>query len=138
MKSIVSILLFTLALIVSSADAFGVNKMSSLGSSGGTSFVISQRPTRVATGSSNNSSHQRITRGDMRMGNVAKFGVFSPAVVVAKLVLGQEKLNKIRGKAIALHSEKISQFSEWLGAYHLRTKLIKKAKQNGDVLGFLV
>jgi hypothetical protein len=107
----------------------------SLGSTGGTSFVVSQRPSPAVQATSGNINNRK---GDMRMGNVAKFGVFSPAVIVAKLVLGQEKLNKIRGKAIALHSEKISQFSEWVGAYHLRTKLIKKAKQNGDVLGFLV
>ena len=72
------------------------------------------------------------------MGSMAKFGVFSPAVYVAKIVLGQDKLNKIRGKAISLHSQSISDFTEWVGAYHLRTRLIKKAKQNGDTLGFLV
>ena len=72
------------------------------------------------------------------MGNKAKFGVFSPAVYGAKVVLGQDRLNKIRGKAISLHSEKIGQFCTWVGAYHLRTRLIKKAKVNGDTLGFLV
>lgn len=69
---------------------------------------------------------------------MAKFGVFSPAVYAAKVVLGNNQLNKIRGKAISLHSEKIGDFCEWVGAYHLRTKLIKKAKTNGDILGFLV
>jgi hypothetical protein len=71
-------------------------------------------------------------------GKQAQFGVFSPAVYAAKIVLGTEKLNKIRGKAISLHSEKIGDFCTFIGAYHLRTKLIKKAKTNGDVLGFLV
>ena len=69
---------------------------------------------------------------------MAKFGVFSPAVYAAKLVLGGDKLNKIRGKGISLHSQTIGDFCEWAGAYHLRTKLIKKAKTNGDTLGFLV
>ena len=69
---------------------------------------------------------------------MSKFGIFSPAVYGAKIVLGSEKLNKIRGKAISLHSEKIGDFCQWVGAYHLRTKLIKKAKTNGDTLGFLV
>lgn len=69
---------------------------------------------------------------------MAKFGVFSPAVYASKVVLGQDRLNKIRGKAISLHSEKIGQFCEWVGAYHMRTRLIKKAKVNGDTLGFLV
>jgi hypothetical protein len=72
------------------------------------------------------------------MGSMAKFGIFSPAVYVAKVALGNEKLNKFRGKAISLHSQYIGDFCQWAGAYHLRTKLIKKAKTNGDVLGFLV
>lgn len=71
-------------------------------------------------------------------GKQSKFGVFSPAVYGAKLVLGTDKLNKIRGKAISLHSQYIGDFCQWVGAYHLRTKLIKKAKVNGDTLGFLV
>ena len=133
MKTIRSLLL-ALALLVASGNAFCVTPTLRFGSTTGTSFVVSQR-SPFATLQAASSQNRR---GDMRMGNVAKFGIFSPAVVAAKLVLGQEKLNKIRGKAIALHSEKISQFSEWVGAYHLRTKLIKKAKQNGDILGFLV
>ena len=40
-------------------------------------------------------------------GKMAKFGVFSPAVYVAKIALGTEKLNKLRGKAISLHSQYI-------------------------------
>jgi hypothetical protein len=138
MKSFQS-LFIALAFLVSPTSAFGVTsaRMSLAGATGGTAFLASQRSPMSAVAAQAPSQHQR-RRGDLQMGNVAKFGVFSPAVIVAKLVLGQEKLNKIRGKAIALHSEKISQFSEWVGAYHLRTKLIKKAKQNGDVLGFLV
>jgi len=72
------------------------------------------------------------------MGSKAKFGIFSPAVYAAKIVLGQDRLNKIRGKAISLHSQQITDFSAWVGAYHLRTRLIQKAKKNGDELGFLV
>lgn len=72
------------------------------------------------------------------MGSQAKFGVFSPAVYGAKIVLGNDKLNKIRGQAISLHSQYIGEFCQWSGAYHLRTRLIKKAKTNGDTLGFLV
>ena len=74
----------------------------------------------------------------LQMGSMAKFGIFSPAVYVARLGLGTEKLNKVRGKAISLHSQAIGEFCSWAGAYHLRTKLIKKAKTNGDILGFLV
>ena len=32
------------------------------------------------------------------MGKVSKFGIFSPAVVAAKIALGESRLNKIRGK----------------------------------------
>jgi hypothetical protein len=71
-------------------------------------------------------------------GKMSKFGIFSPAVYVAKFALGTDRLNKVRGKAISLHSQYIGDFCEWIGAYHLRTQLIKKAKTNGDTLGFLV
>jgi len=129
MKSLLSKLL-AFALLVSSASAFAVG-----GLSGGSSFVVSQRASAAMPSQPRRSSS---AISSLQMGSQAKFGVFSPAVYVAKVVLGSEKLNKIRGKAISLHSQKITEFSEWIGAYHLRTKLIKKAKTNGDVLGFLV
>ena len=71
-------------------------------------------------------------------GKRAKFGVFSPAVYGAKALLGEQKLNKIRGKAISIHSQVITDFCKQYGASNLRLKLIKKAKVNGDILGFLV
>lgn len=71
-------------------------------------------------------------------GKMSKFGIFSPAVYVAKFILGEAKLNKLRGKAIALHSQAITEWCVQFGAYNLRLKLIKKAKKNGDTLGFLV
>eukprot|EP00981_Chlorochromonas_danica_P011555 scaffold4102_cov174-Ochromonas_danica.AAC.9 len=99
----------------------------------------------------------------LRMGgNTAKFGIFSPVVYGAKFILGEAKLNKVslppcyfsschsssfifhlistqlRGKAISLHSQAITEWCLQYGAYNLRLKLIKKAKKNGDTLGFLV
>jgi hypothetical protein len=74
----------------------------------------------------------------MMGGKMSKFGIFSPAVYAAKIVLGEDKLNKLRGKGTSLHSQAIGDFCTWVGAYHLRTKLIKTAKTNGDILGFLV
>ena len=71
-------------------------------------------------------------------GKMSKFGIFSPAVYAAKAVFGEQKLNKLRGKAIALHSQAITEWCLQFGAYNLRLKLIKKAKKNGDELGFLV
>ena len=59
----------------------------------------------------------------MMGGKKAKFGIFSPAVYIAKIVLGEPKLNKLRGKAISLHSQVIGDFTMWAGAYHLRTKV---------------
>ena len=98
--------------------------------------MISQRP-RASTAVSAPSS-PRSGVSSLHMGKMAKFGIFSPAVYGAKVVLGDDKLNKLRGKAISLHSQYIGDFCEWVGAYHLRTRLIKKAKTNGDTLGFLV
>jgi EF-hand domain pair len=37
-------------------------------------------------------------------------GVFAPVVLLAKDVLGEEQLNKVRAKAISLHSDVISNF----------------------------
>ncbi|GAX13799.1 hypothetical protein FisN_30Lh094 [Fistulifera solaris] len=39
-----------------------------------------------------------------------KNGIFSPVVLAAKGVLGEERLNKIRGNAISLHSDVIGRF----------------------------
>ena len=80
------------------------------------------------------------SRREMKLygGKKAKFGIFSPAVYIAKLVLGESKLNKVRGKAISLHSQAITEWCKTYGAYNLRTRLIKRAKNNGDELGFLV
>ena len=124
-------LLFALALLASSASAFTATP-SSL--SGGSSFVVSQPPQPQQP----KDTPARSSRSSLHMGSQAKFGVFSPAVYAGKLILGQDKLNKIRGKAISLHSQYIGDFCVWVGAYHLRTRLIKKAKTNGDTLGFLV
>jgi hypothetical protein len=104
----------------------------------GSNFVISQRPPPAVAGGASSIRHTRISSSSLQMGNQAKFGIFSPAVYAAKIALGQDKLNKIRGKAISLHSQYIGDFCTWSGAYHLRTRLVKKAKTNGDTLGFLV
>lgn len=37
-------------------------------------------------------------------------GLFSPVVKAAKVVLGEEKLNKVRGKVIGMHSDVIGNF----------------------------
>ena len=132
MMSLKSLLTFVF-LLVASCQAF----VPLGGTSGGSAFVVSQRPAAHAATASVAPRNTRSS-SSLYMGNKAKFGVFSPAVYAGKIVLGQDRLNKIRGKAIALHSEKIGEFCTWVGAYHMRTRLIKKAKTNGDTLGFLV
>mmetsp|Transcript_1448 Transcript_1448/g.2205 ORF Transcript_1448/g.2205 Transcript_1448/m.2205 type:complete len:128 (+) Transcript_1448:104-487(+) len=127
MKSFFTIF-FVLAIAASVVNGFSAGAIN-----GGSSFASAQRVTVVT-------SKTVSTKGDMQMmgGKKSKFGIFSPAVYAAKLALGEKKLNKIRGKGISLHSQTIGEFTQWVGAYHLRTKLIKTAKQNGDILGFLV
>lgn len=78
------------------------------------------------------------TNNTHTQGKVSKFGIFSPSVIVAKIILGEPKLNKIRGKAISLHSQAITEFCVFVGAQgKMRALLIRKAKNNGDELGFL-
>mmetsp|Transcript_54509 Transcript_54509/g.133646 ORF Transcript_54509/g.133646 Transcript_54509/m.133646 type:complete len:135 (+) Transcript_54509:298-702(+) len=72
------------------------------------------------------------------MGKVAKFGPFSPIVVLTRLFIGEKNLNKLRGKAISLHSQAITNFCEYVGTGgKIRANLIKTAKENGSTLGFL-
>ena len=72
------------------------------------------------------------------MAKVAKFGLFSPAVIGARRVLGEKRLNKLRGQGITIHSQIITEFCVYAGcSSKLRGGLIKKAKTTGDELGFL-
>nr|BAE00075.1 PGR5 [Portulaca grandiflora] len=65
-------------------------------------------------------------------------GLFAPIVVVTKKILGQKQFNQIRGKAIALHSQVITEFCKTIGAdAKQRQGLIRLAKKNGEKLGFL-
>uniref|UniRef100_A0A7S1VSF9 Uncharacterized protein n=1 Tax=Grammatophora oceanica TaxID=210454 RepID=A0A7S1VSF9_9STRA len=132
MKSFTALILL---LVVAAASGFGTSSALRLsGANGGSSFVVSQRPQQQTPVRPTT----KTTSSQLQMGSMAKFGVFSPAVYAAKVVLGTNTLNKVRGKAISLHSQAIGDFCVWAGAYHLRVRLIKKAKVNGDILGFLV
>ncbi|KMZ69395.1 Protein PROTON GRADIENT REGULATION 5, chloroplastic [Zostera marina] len=65
-------------------------------------------------------------------------GVFAPLVVVTRDVIGKKPFNKLRGKAIALHSQVITEFCKSIGAdAKQRQGLIRLAKKNGEKLGFL-
>ncbi|XP_062191433.1 protein PROTON GRADIENT REGULATION 5, chloroplastic-like [Phragmites australis] len=73
------------------------------------------------------------------MGNVnAGKGLFAPLVVVARNIIGRKRFNQLRGKAIALHSQVITEFCKTIGAdSKQRQGLIRIAKKNGEKLGFL-
>ncbi|CAA6662528.1 unnamed protein product [Spirodela intermedia] len=65
-------------------------------------------------------------------------GVFAPLVVVSRDVIGKKAFNQLRGKAIALHSQVITEFCRTIGADgKQRQGLIRLAKKNGEKLGFL-
>ncbi|RLN04524.1 PGR5 [Panicum miliaceum] len=85
-------------------------------------------------------SSARPLRSPARMmGNVnAGKGVFAPLVVVARNIIGRKRFNQLRGKAIALHSQVITEFCKTIGAdSKQRQGLIRLAKKNGEKLGFL-
>jgi len=46
----------------------------------------------------------RARRQVTRMGNKGTSGPFAPIVVVVKDAMGQKEFNKLRGKAISIHS----------------------------------
>ena len=106
MKTYQSIfLLFALAL--SAANAFTITD-----SQMGSSFLISQRSR--ASGAPTTAAPVRTGVSSLNMGGKqSKFGIFSPAVYGAKVVLGTDRLNKIRGKGISLHSSTIGDFCKW-------------------------
>lgn len=65
-------------------------------------------------------------------------GVFAPLVVLARNIIGKKPFNQLRGKAIALHSQVITEFCKSIGAdAKQRQGLIRLAKKNGEKLGFL-
>ncbi len=72
------------------------------------------------------------------MGNNAPEGPFTPIVLAGKVVLGEKTFNKVRGKAIQIHSGIITEFCETYGVPRsMRGALVKKAKTTGGRLGFL-
>ncbi|KAJ3693143.1 hypothetical protein LUZ60_012238 [Juncus effusus] len=78
-------------------------------------------------------------RTSPRMGNVNEGkGLFAPIVVVVRNIVGKKRFNQLRGKAIALHSQVITEFCKTIGAdSKQRQGLIRLAKKNGEKLGFL-
>ncbi|KAH9602066.1 hypothetical protein KSS87_007004 [Heliosperma pusillum] len=81
----------------------------------------------------------RPTRAQPMMKNVNEGkGIFAPLVVVTRDIVGKKRFNQLRGKAIALHSQVITEFCKSIGANaKQRQGLIRLAKKNGEKLGFL-
>ena len=64
--------------------------------------------------------------------------MFAPIVRCVRALVGVKKFNTFRGKAIAIHSQVITDFCNFVGAQQkMRQGLIRKAKSNGAKLGFL-
>ena len=64
--------------------------------------------------------------------------MFAPIVVALKNKMGKVKFMKLRGKAIALHSQVITNVCNRLGIDRTqRQNLIRLARDNGKALGLL-
>ena len=64
--------------------------------------------------------------------------MFAPIVVTLKNIMGKKKFMKIRGKAIALHSQVITNVCNRFGVERSqRQNLIRLARDNGKTLGLL-
>ena len=74
----------------------------------------------------------------MRLGNKSTGGPFAPLVVVVRNVVGEKDFNKLRGKAISLHSQVIKDFCKQVGVDNKQVQaVVRLAKKNGEWLGFL-
>ncbi|NES87702.1 MAG: electron transporter [Moorea sp. SIO2B7] len=64
--------------------------------------------------------------------------MFAPIVVLIRNQMGKAQFNKLRGKAIALHSQVITRFCNRIGIERTkRQNLIRTARDNGKKLGLL-
>ena len=64
--------------------------------------------------------------------------MFAPIVVQIRNRMGKVEFNRLRGKAIALHSKVITAFCNSVGIERTRRQnLIRTARDNGKRLGLL-
>jgi hypothetical protein len=64
--------------------------------------------------------------------------MFAPIVVLLRNQMGKAQFNQLRGKAIALHAQAITNFCNRIGIETKeRQNLIRLAKDNGKKLGLL-
>nr|BBM34150.1 proton gradient regulation 5 [Flaveria bidentis] len=122
---------------ISSVTATGFS--SSFCGSWETSIAGEEYSTMVARTTPNVARVEKPLRSGPMMGNVNDGkGVFAPLVVFTRNIVGKKRFNQLRGKAIALHSQVITDFCKSIGAdSKQRQGLIRLAKKNGERLGFL-
>ena len=124
---------------MSSALAFA-SSASIAGAAGRTRRNLVDHQRSRSSSVSSSSASRKATRGPVRVvaGNEYENGLFAPIVRVARDVIGVKRFNQIRGKAIALHSQVIGDFCEEFGCdSKVKQTLIRTAKKNGGLLGFL-
>ena len=64
--------------------------------------------------------------------------MFAPFVSLSRRFLGNARFTKLRGKAIALHSQVITHFCNAVGIDRTtRQNMIRLARDNGKLLGLL-
>lgn len=64
--------------------------------------------------------------------------MFAPLVILFREFMGKAKFNQLRGKAIGLHAQAITNFCNRVGIESKqRQNLIRLAKDNGKKLGLL-
>lgn len=72
------------------------------------------------------------------MGNKGSGGPFAPLVTITRNIVGEKDFNKLRGKAISLHSQVIKDALKLVGVENKQVQgVIRLAKKNGEWLGFL-
>ncbi|WOK95385.1 protein PROTON GRADIENT REGULATION 5, chloroplastic-like [Canna indica] len=127
--------------MAASLTAIGCKPLpSSFHGSWATSFLAGEEPALLSrTPVPTSVRVARPRRPSPRMGNVNEGkGLFAPAVVFVRNIVGRKRFNQLRGKAIALHSQVITEFCKTIGADgKQRQGLIRLAKKNGEKLGFL-
>lgn len=83
------------------------------------------------------SSHRAVSVVAMANVNEGK-GLLAPVVVGARRVIGPQRFNQLRGRAIQVHAKAICGFCDGVHATPgQRQDLIRMARRNGERLGFL-
>jgi hypothetical protein len=70
--------------------------------------------------------------------NARRLNMFAPIVLVVRRIMGNARFIRLRGQAIALHSQVITNFCNRIGIDRTqRQNMIRLARDNGKRLGLL-